>query len=176
MNRLLIALLSLMLPLTLSAQEEASVVSTPLHFGYFSHDSVLHAMPDYALASHNLSDLRMQYEAEMKRSEEEFNKKYEEFLDGQHDFVPSILRKRQAELQDLMEKTLAFREECQRLLAQAERDLFAPLNAKIAAAVQTVGKQKNLAFILNADGNTLPYVNNAIAEDVTASIIEVTTK
>lgn len=172
MNRILFALLSLMLPLVATAQEEAYVASAPLHFGYFSHDSVLHAMPEYALAERSFKDLKLKYVEELKRSEDEFNKKYEDFLDGQRDFVPSILRKRQAELQDLMEKSLAFRQETERLLQQAEHELFAPLHEKINNAVQIVGKEQGFAFILNTDGGTLPYVNNAIGEDVTQHILK----
>ena len=36
------------------------------------------------------------------------------------DFAPSILQKRQAELQEMMEKNVAFKNESKRLLAQAD--------------------------------------------------------
>ena len=45
-------------------------------------------MSDYTLAMHQLDNLRAQYEAEQKRSEDEFNQKYEEFLEGQSSFAP----------------------------------------------------------------------------------------
>lgn len=173
MRKSLFILLTLtMLPLAITAQEEASVVSAQLHFGYFSRDSVLSKMPERALADRNISDLRMQYEAEMKRADEEFNKKYEEFLEGQRDFVPSILRKRQAELQDLMEKSLAFRHEAERLLNEAESEIYGALYKKINDAVKTLGKERGYAFIMNTDNATLPYVDNAVGEDITTMIIE----
>ena len=64
-------------------------------FGYFSYEEAFQSMPEYALAQANLKDLKSKYDAEMKRVEEEFNRKYEEFLDGQGDFAPTILQKRQ---------------------------------------------------------------------------------
>lgn len=96
-------------------------------FGYFSFDNVLKSMPDYVMAQRSIDDLRQKYDAEMKRAEDEFNSKYEEFLDVQKDLVPAILRKRQAELQEMMQKNINFKNESQRLLKQAEADAFAPV-------------------------------------------------
>ncbi len=50
----------------------------------------------------------------MKRATDEFNLKYEAFLDGLKDFAPAIRMKRQAELQELMEKNMAFKQEAAR--------------------------------------------------------------
>src|SRR3712207_8703903 len=85
---------------------------------------------DYSLIQRNMADLRAKYDAEMKRVEDEFNKKYEDFLDGQRNFAPSILKKRQAELQELIEKNAAFKKEAQELLKKAEKEALAPLKLK----------------------------------------------
>jgi outer membrane protein len=103
----------------------------------------------------------------MKRAEEEFNKKYEEFLEGQHEFAVSIRNKRQSELQELMEKNMAFKQEARRLLKNAEADAMKPLHEKLKAVLAKVGQQQGLAFILNTDGDALPYVDPAQGEDVT---------
>ena len=84
-------------------------------------------MPEYAIARTNLQDLRNKYDAETKRVEEEFNRKYEEFLEGQSDFAPTILQKRQTELQELLKKNVAFKAEIAKLLKQAEKEAYAPL-------------------------------------------------
>lgn len=159
MKKLFFLLSAMILSLQAMAQEA--------RFGYFSYDSVFHAIPAYAIAEHNVAKLRQQYEAEAKRAEAEFNTKYEEFLDGQKDYAPSILEKRQQELRDLLAKNVAFKEQSKLLLAQAEADAMRPLHAKIASAVAKLGVQKGFAFILNTDGNAVPYVNEALGEDVT---------
>lgn len=152
-------------PLPMAAQPAAA-----LRFGFFSYKAAFEAMPDYAVAHRNLEDLRLKYDAEMKRVEDEFNAKYEAFLEGQRDFAPSILQKRQAELQEMMEKNMAFKQEAQRLLRQAEDEAYKPLREKLAAAVLKVGAEKGLAFILNTDDNAVPYVNVNLGEDVSAAI------
>lgn len=170
-----------LMPMTVYAQQEIggmpvaagrSVTGSALSFGYFSYEEVFLSMPGYAIAKRNVDDLRKKYDAEMKRAEDEFNVKYEEFLDGQRTFAPSILEKRQAEIRELMEKNVAFKAEAGRLLQQAEKAAYAPLKSKIAAALQKVGKAKGYAFILNTDGNSMPYVDAAMGEDITDVIKE----
>ena len=57
--------------------------ATPsFHYGFLSCQSALEAMPGYADARRSLADLKAKYDAEMKRVEDEFNAKYEAFLDG----------------------------------------------------------------------------------------------
>lgn len=141
-------------------------------FGYFSFDNVLKSMPDYVMAQRSIDDLRQKYYAEMKRAEDEFNSKYEEFLDVQKDLVPAILRKRQAELQEMMQKNINFKNESQRLLKQAEADAFAPVKNKLYNALTKVGQAQGYAFILNTDGDACPYVNPEMGEDATELIKE----
>lgn len=141
-------------------------------FGYFSFDNVLKSMPDYVMAQRSIDDLRQKYDAEMKRAEDEFNSKYEEFLDVQKDLVPAILHKRQAELQEMMQKNINFKNESQRLLKQAEADAFAPVKNKLYNALTKVGQAQGYAFIINTDGDACPYVNPKMGEDATELIKE----
>lgn len=137
-----------------------------LTFGYLSYDSVLHAMPAYATAMRQLDELKAKYEAEAKRVESDFNKKYEEFLEGQRDFPQTILQKRQSELQELLDRNILFREESRRLLIEAERDLLAPLHARINSLLRTIGEERGYAFIINTDGNACPFISPLQGENI----------
>ena len=163
MKKIFFLLILFALPLVASAQ---------FRFGYFSYQAVLQSMPDYTVAQRSIGDLRQKYDAEMKRAEEEFNNKYEDFLDSQRDLVPAILRKRQVELQELMEKNVAFKKEAQRLIEQAETDAMAPVKRKLDEAVGVAGKKNGYAFIINTDGDSCPYINPEAGEDATASVKE----
>jgi len=93
--------------LGISAQE-----NTPtFRFGYLSYETALKSMPEYALVQQKMKTLQEQFQAETLRVEDEFNRKYEDFLDGQRDFPRTILQKRQSELQELMEKNIQFKEQ-----------------------------------------------------------------
>lgn len=176
MRHYILTLLLLLGSLTVSAQEAATTAAPPqaavLSFGYFSYKAVMEQMPEYATAQRTLSTLRAKYDVEMKRVEDEFNMKYEQFLEGQHDFAPSILQKRQAELQDLMQKNQAFKKQTEQLLRQAEDDTYAPLHRKIQQAVQLVGQSHQYAFILNTDDNAAPYINPSMGVNVSQAILQ----
>lgn len=154
----------------------ANAQSAQLKFGYFSYQEALKAMPDYSIAQHNLETLKGKYDAETKRAEDEFNRKYEEFLDGQRDFAPSIREKRQAELMELMEKNLAFKNEAQRLMAQATTDAYAPLKSKLAAALQKIGGERGYAFIINTDNDAVPYISSLVGEDISTIVKDALSK
>jgi outer membrane protein len=167
MKRFLFFLLTVF---TLSAS--AQTTEPVLKFGFLSYDTIIQSMDDYAFVESGMQALQEQYAAEQKRVEDEFNKKYEEFLDGQRDFPQTILQKRQMELQELMEKNIAFKKESQRLLVEAREKAMQPLKSRLADALARVGSSRGLAFIINTDQNALPWMNITMGEDVTEAVLE----
>ena len=141
-----------------------------LKFAYFSYDAALKSMPGYGLALSNVDKLRTQYDNEIKRAENEFNNKYEDFLENQRSMAPAILDKRQAELQELLQKNLKFKEEARRLLQQAEKDAYAPLRTKLSEAVKKIGQERGYAFILNTDNDACPYVDSTKGDDISVLV------
>jgi len=137
-----------------------------LRFGYISYKEALKVMPEYNTSLQEIEALKGKYAEELKRVEDEFNVKYEDFLNKQKDFAPSILRKRQAELQDLIKKNVAFKEESQRLLKQAEQESNAVLRTKLNTILTQLGVEHGLAFVLNTDNDAVPYVNKLLGEDL----------
>ena len=154
--------------LSASAQDSLGVATAPqaLKFGYLSYEEALHAMPEYAIVQQNLKALRQQYDAEATRVENDFNKKYEEFLDGMKEFPQTILQKRQRELQDLMQSNIAFKEESRRELKKAETDALAPLKARLADVLAAIGRERGYALIINTDANACPFIDPAMGEDI----------
>lgn len=157
MKHLFTALL-ILIPLSLSAQ---------MQFGYMSYKTVLAQMPEYAQAKQNLADLKAKYDAEATRGEEEFQKKFEDFLQGQKDFPQTIMQKRQAELQSLMENGIAFRMKSQNLLEQAEKDMLVEVEKRLNNIILEVGVEYGYAFVLNTDDNACPFINPVVGVDVT---------
>ena len=129
--------------------------------GYLTPDMALEDIDEYDSMSKLTLIVLMQ---------DEFNKKYEEFLDGQASFPKSILQKRQSELQEMLDKNIAFKKEGQRLLRQAENEAKAPLKQRLAAVLTQLGEERGYAFILNTDCNAVPWLNAAMAEDCTDTV------
>ncbi len=135
-------------------------------FGYLSYDAVLQSMPEYTMVQQKLTKLNEQFQTETLRIEDEFNRKYEEFLDGQRDFPKTILQKRQSELQELMERNIAFKENSRAELAQAEKEAMAPLRIRLIEIVGKIGRERGYAFIIDTDKTALPFINPAMGEDI----------
>ena len=148
-----------------------ALAQSELKFGYLSYNAVMQAMPEYAAMQNSMAELRQKYEAEQKRVEDDFNKKYEEFLDGQKSFPKTILQKRQSELQEMLDKSVAFKKESQRLLKQAEEDAMAPVMVRLAETLDAIGKVRGYAFIVNIDEKVALWLNPSLGEDITATVI-----
>ena len=91
------------------------VKPAPAKYGYLSYTQVLEGVTVYKMAKQQLKELRAKYEAEAQYNEASFKRQFAEYLQGQKDFPQSIMLKRQRDLQESLEKSLAFREEAERL-------------------------------------------------------------
>jgi outer membrane protein len=151
--------------LGLHAQEGAT-----LRFGYLSYEAALQSMPEYTVVQQKLTDLRQQFQNETLRVEDEFNRKYEEFLEGQREFPQSILQKRQMELQELMDKNLTFKENSRKELEKAEQDLMAPLKIRLIEVLGKIGRERGYAFIIDTDVKALPFINPTLGHDLNQQV------
>lgn len=155
------------LPVQEVQKEEKVAPAIPAKYGYLSYNQVLENMTEYKFAQQQMKDLRAKYEAEAQYNEASFRRQFAEYLQGQKEFPQSIMLKRQRDLQEALEKSLAFRDEAERLLKQAEAEMLAPIKARLANAIKMVGGAYNLDYIYNVDTNAMPYVNPALVMDVT---------
>ena len=165
-KRILLSIFAMIALTTASAQD----VVSGFRFGYLSYEAALKAMPDYALVQQKMDQMRQQFQAETLRVEDEFNLKYEEFLDGQRDFPKTILQKRQSELQELMERNIRFKEESKKELEQTEKLLLAPLKIRLIEQLGAIARERGYAFIVDTDQKALPYINPSMGEDITLTV------
>ena len=145
--------------------------TTTFRFGYLSYEAAIQSMPEYDTVQQQMKALQEQYQAETLRVEDEFNRKYEDFLDGQRDFPRTILQKRQSELQELMEKNIRFKEQSRQELAEAERQAMAPLRIRLIELLSTIGRERGYAFIYDTDTKALPFLNVSFGEDISGLVI-----
>lgn len=143
-----------------------------LKFGYLSYDMALKSMKEYATVQMRMDSLRSAFNAEMQRVEDEFNRKYEDFLEGQKDFPRTILLKRQTELQEMMQKNIAFKQQLQRELTDTEAQLMAPLRIHLNEAIATIAREQGLALVINTDANACPFIEPAMGVDVNELVVK----
>ena len=140
-------------------------------FGQISTSRILARMPQYQAMQKNLKALKEQYEAEAKKSENDFQRKFEEFMHGQKEFPKTILEKRQNELQNMLETNASFRIKVQALLKEAEASMMADVKAELNDAITIVAQEKGISIVYDLDGVSVPYIVPGLATDITAAVI-----
>jgi outer membrane protein len=139
-------------------------------FGYVSYIELVRSLPEYNLVKSHLDELQVKYEAEIERSDSEFNQKYADFIEEQSQFPDNIRIKRHKELQELMEKTIAFKDDVQRIMREARGEMMKPLYEKVNEAVMTVCTAGGYHYILNTDECAYIAINPQFGEDVTGQV------
>lgn len=158
-----ILLLLMLSPLMLTAQSK---------FGFYSHKEVLESVPGYSQSMAEYELLKQRCEAEIESNEQELTRKYVAFLDGQQDFPELILRKRQKELQQMVDNSVLFRGQLKVWLRQAKDSLLSQHNSAIDIALQKVSVRKELAYVINSDEIKYRYINPNVGVDITAELID----
>ena len=145
-------------------------VAAQSKFGYVSYSSILKALPEYNIVSTQLDELQAKYEAEITRSDREFNIKYAEFIEEQSKFPDNIRIKRHKELMELMEKSMAFKDEINNAMREARREMMQPLRNKIDEALQELCEDGGYDYILNTDDRAYVAINPKHGKDVTEKL------
>ena len=185
MKKLVFILVTMMCGLNISAQDDSTKVEVPTYqetssikpqisniiIGFLSYDSALVSMPEYAIAQQQIAETRQAYDDEMKRVEKEFNDKYEEFLENRKDYPRTILLKRQTELQELLEKNIAFKNQSRKELQQIERQILAPLRIRLNETIDTIARQQQLTMVVNTDSNACPFIEPMQSVDLNETVI-----
>lgn len=141
-------------------------------FGYYSNSNVLKALPTYGQAAAEYESLCSRCEKEIEHNERELTRKYVAFLDGYRDFPEPILRKRQNELQRLVDNSIAFRKELKAWLVQAKDSLFAPSREILAVALEKVCVACNIDYAIDVDVVAYAYINPNKAVDITRMLLD----
>lgn len=159
-----ILFLLILLPATMFAQT--------VEFGYFSLSAVLDSLPEYKTAQDNYNTLLEHCDSEVLRNEEELTRYYVSFLNGQSSFPEPILRMRQKELQNMVDRSVVLRDQLKEWLAQAHDSLFNPIINKVDKAIERVCICNNLAYAIDVDKEVYRFVNPRFGIDITAIVAQ----
>lgn len=150
----------------------ASEAQSQVKYGYLSYDAVLRGMPEYAEAQLAMGELVKKYEAEASYNEMNFKRLFAEFLEGQKEFPQSILLKRQRDLQEAMEKGLAYRQSADSLLHAAKEEMMLPLRQRLDSAICNVALERGYECVVNSDTRSHLFFSPGVAEDATPFVVE----
>lgn len=139
-------------------------------FGYVSYMEIVKALPEYSIVEAHLDELQAKYEAEIERADREFNQKYADFIEEQSQFPDNIRMKRHKELQELMEKSMQFKDEVNLAMREARAEMLKPLYEKVDEAVMKVCIDGGYDYILDIDNRIYIAINPQNGSDVTEQL------
>ena len=153
-------ILMLILPMSVFAQK----------FGHIRSQEILIVMPEYTKAQADIQTMQKQYEDDMKRVEQEFQKKFTAFQEEQANLPKNILERRQKELQELNERGMQMQQDAQQELQQSWMQMLEPIAKKIDDAIKAVGQEGGYVFIFDLNATQIPFINETYATDVTSAV------
>ena len=139
-------------------------------FGHIKTQEILVAMPDYIKAQTDIDTMKKQYEDEMKRAQEEFNKKFTAYQEEQANLPKNIQERRQKELQELSQKGMQMQQDAQLELERSWMTMLEPIAKKIDDAIKAVGQDGGYVYIFDLNATQIPFVNETLSTDVTGAV------
>jgi len=156
MKKQLIILALMLAPLTVFAQK----------FGHVNSQNIIQVMPEWTQAQTEIQNLQKQYEDDLKRLEDEFTKKSEEYNTQKASLPQNIQERREKELQDLYTRMQQYYQESQQNLQQASMEKQQAINEKILKAIKEIGTEGGYLYIFDVSSG-IPFINETLSTDVT---------
>lgn len=137
-----LAAILIALPLSISAQT--------VKIGVIDVEALVQAAPETAEASKTLQEAQTKYTADLKKLEEEVQKKVDELETLRKDTATpaTILERRQQEVQALYERYSQTAQTYEQDLKQQQYQLMAPIYDKIQKAAQSVGQENGFTLVI----------------------------
>ena len=160
MLKKLIVALMLLIPMGLCAQQK---------FGHVNSSAIIPLMPEYTTAQNEIQALQKQYEDEIKRMQDELNKKSEEFEAQKATLPANIAERRQAELQELLNRMQQYYQDGEQHMQKASSEKMGAISEKLRAAIKEVGVAGGYVYIMDTAAG-VPYISETLSTDVTETV------
>jgi len=133
-------------------------------FGHINTNELLRLMPGREQAMADLESYTRELEETFVAMQQEFQTKYQDYLENQENFSQLVRQSRERELQSLNERIMEFQQSAQEdLLAQEER-LLSPIIEQARNAIQKVGREHGFTYIFDTSGGSMVFWENG--EDI----------
>lgn len=143
------------------------------NFGYMDFNGAIKLMPEYFEAQLNLQKIQSDYKNEIDRSKREFERQYDEFMLEQDHLAPTIVAKRQKELQVLMDAYAEFRDSVQVDLESIRLEMLNPIKEKLLKAIYKAGMDLNLDYVIDTGTGAYLYINNDKGIDISNYVYKI---
>ena len=153
MKKFIVSLL-IFIPLGLVAQESK--------FAIVNTGEIMNMMPEIATMENEMAAIRMQYQNEAKAMQDEYERKYADFMAQADSLNDNIRQLRIQEIDGIQERLQNFIPLAQEPIEKKQNELLAPIQEKVLKAIQEVGAENNYTGVLNPQ--VFLYQGNSIID------------
>jgi len=131
---------------------------------YVNTTELLKAFPEREAATGQLITLSENYKKELELMQNEYNKKYSDYITYQSSLAENIKLRRMQELTELENKMQQFMELAQKDIEYQEKELLEPLKERINQAIYSVGVERGYTVIYDLDDPRIVFVTPAAVD------------
>ena len=146
------------------------VFAQNLKFGHVNASEIIPEMPEFKKAQTDLQTLEKKYSDDLKRTQTEFNRKYQEFQQQVDSLPQNIAERRQKELYEMQQKQEEFQQEAYQAMQKAQTDMLAPVYKKLDDAIKAVGAAEGVVYIFDLARTAIPYVSDTQSINLTPKV------
>ena len=141
-----------------------------LKIGYTNTDYILSKLPEAKQIESELKTHREQLGAQLQSKQQEFERKYQSFIDGQATMTDVVKNDVQSELQELQASIQKFASEAEKSMQNKQIQLFAPVYEKIDGGIKEVAKEKGFSHVFAQGVLLFATTENDISDLVLAKL------
>ena len=143
----------------------------PVGIGYVNTDAILRQTPGYDAADSTLAAERAVYQQEMAAFREQLDSAQAAFDQQQLVLSPQAREERVNELQALLQRAQTRENEIRQQDQDRQRELVAPLEARIQLVIDGIRAERNLAIVFDVANPNSAIISADLALDLTQLVI-----
>ncbi len=141
------------------AQDNQVIRNQSITIAYVNSSELLDSLKEKQEATNKLIDLSDNYKKELELMQNEYNKKYSDYITYQTSLSDNIKLRRMQELTQLENRIQEFMRLAQEDIEQQEQMLLQPLKERIASAIRLVGIENNFTIIYDISDSGIAFIN-----------------
>ncbi len=150
-------ILSLLFSLTVFLSQPICA-QNPEKFAYINSIELLEMVPGKIEATNTIYELNQKYKDELHIMQNDYNKKYSDFISNQNHLAESIKLRRMQELHELEKNIREFMKIAQEDIESQELHLIEPLKEKLKEIIDEVGREEDFICIYDIANPGIVFV------------------
>jgi len=149
----IIVMVLLLLPLGMVAQE--------LKIAVVKANDILAQMPEVIAMQAEMEKQQQIYQKEMKSFDDDYTRKYQDFMNQQDSLPENISKIRMQELQQMQMRMENFQQFATQELEKRQTELYAPIQEKLQKAIDQVGEENGYTLMLVYNPNIILFMGKS---------------